>query len=98
MILIAALSFAVVMLAVELARPGRRWPVVAGWWVRATLLNGCQVGIVLAAGVLWEPWMARHRLFSADVLGVTGGAVAGYLAITFIYYWWHRLRHRVGFL
>lgn len=25
-----------------------------------------------------------------------GGAIAGYLVITFIYYWWHRARHESG--
>jgi sterol desaturase/sphingolipid hydroxylase (fatty acid hydroxylase superfamily) len=42
--------------------------------------------------------MQRHRPWSADGLGVVGGAVLGYLVITFIYYWWHRWRHEVAFL
>jgi len=29
---------------------------------------------------------------------VRGGALVGYLAITFVYYWWHRWRHEVSFL
>jgi len=89
---------AAVMITCEAARPGRRWPQVAGWWLRAALLNGCQVGMVFLAGVLWDGWMVRHRPWSADALGVTGGAIVGYLAITFIYYWWHRWRHESDFL
>ena len=89
---------AAVMIAWEAARPGRRWPQVAGWWLRAALLNGAQVGMVFLAGVLWDGWMVRHRPWSADALGVTGGAVVGYLAITFLYYWWHRWRHQSDFL
>ncbi len=86
------------MLIIELARPGRRWPEVSGWWTRAVLLNGCQVGAVYLAGYLWDDWMARHRIWSADALGIIGGALLGYLTITFFYYWWHYWRHRSPFL
>ncbi|HVN64177.1 MAG TPA: sterol desaturase family protein [Candidatus Binataceae bacterium] len=37
--------------------------------------------------------MVRHRPWSANKLGVAGGAMLGYLIITIIYYWWHRIRH-----
>ena len=86
------------MLACELARPGRTWPKVTGWWLRAVMLNGIQVAMVFVAGVAWDGWMVRHRPWSADGLGVAGGAVLGYLAITFVYYWWHRWRHQSDFL
>jgi sterol desaturase/sphingolipid hydroxylase (fatty acid hydroxylase superfamily) len=89
---------ALVMIACELARPGRSWPQVAGWWLRAALLNVAQVGMVFLAGWGWDGWMVRHRPWSADGLGVSGGALLGYLAITFIYYWWHRWRHEVDCL
>ncbi|MHC4955734.1 MAG: sterol desaturase family protein [Planctomycetota bacterium] len=92
------LAVAIVMICYEAARPGRKWPRVAGWWARALFLNGVQVGVVFLAGVAWDGWMVRHRLFSADALGTAGGAVFGYLVITFIYYWWHRWRHEVDFL
>jgi sterol desaturase/sphingolipid hydroxylase (fatty acid hydroxylase superfamily) len=92
------LGVALVMMACELALPGRSWPAVAGWWLRAALLNGLQVAVVLLAGITWDGWMQRSRLWSADNLGVTGGALVGYLVITFVYYWWHRWRHQVDFL
>jgi sterol desaturase/sphingolipid hydroxylase (fatty acid hydroxylase superfamily) len=89
---------ALLMMACEAARPGRSWPRVAGWWLRAALLNAAQVGMVFLAGVAWDRWMVRSRPWSADCLGVTGGALVGYLVITFIYYWWHRWRHQSDFL
>lgn len=92
------LACAIVMIAVETARPGRKWPQVAGWWLRAALLNGVQVGMVLLAGIAWDRWMRGHRPWSADGLGTAGGALVGYLAITFVYYWWHRWRHEVPLL
>lgn len=86
------------MIACELLGRGRKWPSVAGWWTRAALLNGVQAGSVYLAGVAWDGWMLRHQPWSAESLGVIGGALVGYLAITFIYYWWHRWRHEVDFL
>jgi len=92
------LGCALSMWAVELVRPGRAWPQVTGWIGRAALLNGVQVGIVLLAGVTWDGWFKAHRPWSADGLGTAGGAVVGYLAVTFVYYWWHRWRHDSPFL
>jgi sterol desaturase/sphingolipid hydroxylase (fatty acid hydroxylase superfamily) len=89
---------ALVMIACEATCPGRSWPHVAGWWLRALILNGVQVGMVFVAGHVWDGWMQRHRLWSADALGVSGGALAGYVVITFVYYWWHRWRHGSDFL
>ena len=42
--------------------------------------------------------MLRHRPWTTDALGVNGGAVVGYLTITFFFYWWHRWRHESDFL
>lgn len=92
------LGTGVVMMIVEVTRPGRSWPQVFGWWARAALLNGLQGLMVLIAGLSWDRWLMEHRLWSADGLGITGGALVGYLVITFIYYWWHRWRHEVPFL
>lgn len=92
------LGVGLVMMGVEVARPGRSWPQVRGWWARTVLLNCVQGLIVLVAGVAWDGWMVRHRPWSADGLGVTGGAVVGYLAITFVFYWWHRWRHEFSVL
>ncbi|MCH8924292.1 MAG: sterol desaturase family protein [Planctomycetes bacterium] len=86
------------MIVCEMLRPGRRWPKVATWWFRAGLLNGVQVGVVYLSGLLWDDWMRENRPWSADALGQTGSIIVGYLAITFIYYWWHRLRHDLGWL
>lgn len=86
------------MIALERLRPGRRWPEVPGWWGRAILLNLGQAGTALLASMFWDRFLARHRLFSLDRLGVLGGAAVGYVAITFVYYWWHRARHQSAFL
>ena len=97
-IVLVVLLVAALMIAVERLQMGRPWPTVRGWWLRAALLNGFQVAAVWVAGVGWNGWMMRHRPWSADWMGVTGGALVGYLVITFVYYWWHRWRHEVNFL
>lgn len=92
------LAAAALMIIIERRFAGRSWPLVRGWWVRAILLNGFQVGAVWLAGVAWNGWMLRHQLWSADKLGTWGGALLGYFVITFLYYWWHRWRHQSSFL
>ncbi len=87
------LAVAVAMIACELRTPGRDFAKVRGWWTRAIFLNGMQVLAVWVAGNVWDGWLLRHRLWDADGLGVLGGSIVGYLAITFVYYWWHRWRH-----
>src|SRR4051812_40457602 len=98
MIPLIVLLAAVAMTVVEQLVPGRRWSRVRGWWTRALLLNGAQAGLVFVAGITWEPWLRAHRPWSVDRLGTVGGALIGYLVITFVYYWWHRCRHAVPVL
>ncbi|HYG09651.1 MAG TPA: sterol desaturase family protein [Pyrinomonadaceae bacterium] len=92
------LAVAVIMICVEKRSPARPWPQVAGWWLRAVAFNGAQAALVLVAGLTLDPWVLEYRLWSADHMGVTTGTLFGYLATTFVYYWWHRWRHEVPLL
>jgi len=96
--LIVVGAAAIAMMIVERLGPGRNWPRVKGWWARAIILNGVQVGSVFLAGIAWDHWMHDKSLWNAQALGTTGGALLGYFVITFVYYWWHRFRHDVYFL
>src|SRR5689334_22943981 len=98
LVFLIVLAVGLAMLVVESCRPGRNWPRVPGWWARAIAVNALEIGSVFAAGLLWDRFFSRYRPWSADGLGVTGGALLGYLVITFVYYWWHRWRHEVPFL
>lgn len=97
-VVLLVLAVAVGMMVIERVIPGRRWPRVAGWWPRALLLNGVQVGSVFLAGYTWDHWMPGKSLWSSAGLGTVGGALVGYLVITFVYYWWHRWRHEIHWL
>lgn len=93
------LAVAIAMFVIELAVPARPLKAVSGWWLRAVLLNAVQIASVFLAGVTWDRWFQGWGLWRADAtLGTEGGAIAGYLLITFIYYWWHRARHDVPLL
>jgi sterol desaturase/sphingolipid hydroxylase (fatty acid hydroxylase superfamily) len=92
------LGVALVMVCAERLRPGRHFPKVRGWWPRAILLNLVQAGSVFVAGLTYDRWLGGHRPWSADGLGVLGGALVGYVVHTFVYYWWHRFRHDSPFL
>jgi sterol desaturase/sphingolipid hydroxylase (fatty acid hydroxylase superfamily) len=86
------------MIWYEAKRPGRTWPEVKYWWIRAGLLNGLQVGTVYLAGLSWDRWMLKwHHGTFADLSSLWGGLL-GYLTITFVFYWWHRWRHASDFL
>lgn len=93
-VVLFVLAIALIMMAVEIKKPGRSWKKVSGWWARAALLNGFQVLSVFIAIFTWDKWFSGTALWHAeDMFGTTGAAFFGYFVITFIYYWWHRWRH-----
>lgn len=95
---LTVLGAAFAMMAVERMRPGRNWPDVKGWWARVFWLNAIQAVVVVVSGYLWDRWMLSHQPWNLGFLGPVKGGVLGYLAITFVFYWWHRWRHQFDFL
>lgn len=75
--------------------PGWPLPQVRTWPFRVLAVNAVQLGVVLLAGYTWERWLYGRSLFhlGAHVSPALGGMIAYFLA-TFVFYWWHRLRHR----
>ena len=84
---------AALMFGCEKLFPGRHWPRVSGWWGRAIALNAAQIGSVFLAGLAWDRWMPGKSLWSLENQSVHWQVLIGYLVVTFIYYWWHRIRH-----
>jgi len=78
--------------------PGQKLPSSQGWWLRIAAVNTVQIGIVVLAGRTWDQWFQKASLFHlGDHLSTVSGAAICYLISTFIYYWWHRLRHESTF-
>jgi len=89
---------ALIFFVLERARPGRELPQEPGWYARAVALNACQLAIVLVAGVAWGQWLRGWSLFAiSDWPDAAQGGI-GWFAGTFVFYWWHRARHRVDLL
>jgi sterol desaturase/sphingolipid hydroxylase (fatty acid hydroxylase superfamily) len=79
--------------------PGRALPESPGWYARAAFLNLCQVGIILLAGLAWNRWMQHWSVFHISLLMPPFlQGFLGWLLGTFIFYWWHRARHKIDFL
>ena len=56
---IAALAF-----LIERLWPAGSLPKVKGWWARVALVNICQLGVVILAGLTWDQWFSRASVFS----------------------------------
>ncbi len=82
----------------ERLRPGRELPHVRGWYLRAACMNVMQVTLIGLGGLIWNRFFREHALFH---LGNWDWPVFEgffyWLVGTFIFYWWHRLRHAKGF-
>jgi sterol desaturase/sphingolipid hydroxylase (fatty acid hydroxylase superfamily) len=85
-------------LVLERVYPGRPLPHSPGWYARALAVNLAQLGITLATGRIWSTVFGQHSLLqlSAWNLPIAEGFV-GWFVGTFVFYWWHRLRHQPGF-
>ncbi len=88
---------AAVMFLIERLWPANALPKVPNWWPRVLLLNLVQAAVVWLAGVSWDQWMRPLALLSSHQLALWQQVLIGYLTITFVYYFWHRLRHESKF-
>ncbi|HEY2835052.1 MAG TPA: sterol desaturase family protein [Rhizomicrobium sp.] len=85
------------MLAVEAGFPARTFPQAKGWrWMGFGFF--LLFGFVTTETPLLLPqdWLARHRLMDGSWLGVAGGAIVGYVVLSFISFLWHRSAHEFG--
>ncbi|MFT3924258.1 MAG: sterol desaturase family protein [Myxococcales bacterium] len=95
MVPLLILCAALFMITVERFRPARHWPRVKGWLVRAWVVSALQGLVVLAFGAFLDDFLQGQHLF---VLARSGArlwpSLIGYVVVTFVFYWWHRARHR----
>lgn len=97
--LVWALAIAVLFILLERLLPDQKLPAVKGWWARVILINTIQAGVVFVAAQSWDASFESSKIthMGAQFSGPSGGFF-GYLVITFIFYWWHRVRHTSNFL
>ena len=78
--------------------PAMELPRVKAWWGRIILINSIQLGIVLLAGQAWTRWTGHFSLVHlSHHLNDFAAASVAYFVSTFVYYWWHRVRHESQF-
>lgn len=92
-----SIAIGLVMLAAEQVWPGVKQPRVPRWLARAIAINLFQILTVIVAGVTWNRWLQGWSLFSCYQLSPWFGALLAYIASTFVFYWWHRVRHESPF-
>ena len=85
-------------LVLERVAPGRKQPHASGWYVRAIALNLAQLAVVLIGGITWTVWFQGPSLFDLSGWPPLLQGFVCWFAGTFVFYWWHRARHRYGFL
>lgn len=95
---VLVVAVAAVMIAIERIAPGVTQPRVPRWIARVATLNAAQVGVVYLGAWSWDRWLPQFRLFDGGALPPLAGALIGYVAITFVFYWWHRARHELPLL
>lgn len=87
-----------VFLILERRYPGRQLPHSNHWYLRAIAINLVQLGLIGLGGITWNKFFRDYSIFSFGhwqhpmVEGVFYWFVG-----TFVFYWWHRLRHADGF-
>jgi sterol desaturase/sphingolipid hydroxylase (fatty acid hydroxylase superfamily) len=83
-----------VMLAIEALFPARRFPPIVHWRLKGLVFLVVQglIATMLPLAIPGE-WLERHRLINLTGLGVIGGAILGYIAVSGVNYVWHRSAH-----
>ncbi|MCH8033782.1 MAG: sterol desaturase family protein [Bacteroidetes bacterium] len=87
------------LMILERIIPDQKLPVVKGWWKRVIIINVLQLGIIILGRYSWDIWLKKVSLFSlSEQLNPILGGLVAYFIMTFVFYWWHRLRHDINFL
>lgn len=87
-----------VFFLIERVFPGRDLPNSKSWYVRAIAINFVQLAIIGLGGLTWNKYFRDKAILNLG--NWAHPAVEGFvywILGTFIFYWWHRLRHADGF-
>lgn len=82
-----------ILIILERIFPDRVLPLVKGWWSRVIVINLMQFGIVILGMLTWDMWFKKHQPYAIDGYPDFMLGFLAYLIITFVFYWWHRVRH-----
>ena len=95
-LLICLVTFLFVVL--ERKFPGRELPETRGWYVRSIAINIAQIALIGLGGITWNKYFRAQSVFHlGDWSSPPVEGLAYWFIGTFVFYWWHRLRHANGF-
>lgn len=98
-VVLLIIGIALIFIAAERMFPGRTLPNSPGWYSRTILLNLSQIGVVMLAGASWNTWFHPLSLLHiSQTMSIPAQGVLAWFIGTFVFYWWHRARHELGFL
>ena len=86
------------LMILERLTPDQTLAKVDGWWTRVVIINVLQFCVVLVADVAWNTWFGTSVVSLPSYFDAPLAAFICYFALTFVFYWWHRLRHDINFL
>ena len=78
--------------------PARKFPEAKWWKVRGATFATLYLVLASYAPFLWASWLQGPLLFDATRILLPFQVAAGFLAIQFAAYWWHRALHHFDFL
>lgn len=79
----------------EVIAPASRASCDKRWRLYAGSLNLLNLVAVVAAGFVFQTWIAGHSVLRlGERLDPVAGSVATFLVASFVAYWWHRAIHR----
>lgn len=90
--------FAIIIFALEKITPNANLPETKHWYIRAWIFNWFQWISAFSGAYLWDSWFMNSHIFNLSQINIWFQILIGYLFITFVYYWWHRVRHENNIL
>ncbi|MGE0549179.1 MAG: sterol desaturase family protein [Kofleriaceae bacterium] len=95
---LGVLTMLVLLIALELIHPARRFPDVRGWRWKCVAFMPVIIAITITTPFLMSGVIEDIRLLRGYELGTVGGTIVGILVSELLVYWVHRLHHRNKFL
>jgi len=87
------------LMILERLYPDQPLAKVDGWWKRVLFINFCQLVMVVGSMYTLEKWLQIPSIFNLrNYVSPPIGGFITYLISTWIFYWWHLLRHEIYLL
>jgi sterol desaturase/sphingolipid hydroxylase (fatty acid hydroxylase superfamily) len=84
--------------ALDLALHARVFPNVRYWRTKGVLATALYFGLAYELPLLWDEWLAGHRLVDASGLPFAAQVAVGFLVLQLGTYAWHRTLHTAPLL